>query len=615
MEEQVGELWHRLITRVADPSHRHAEIRLSDISKGLGVFFRALGGDAGLQIEVAEPISVNRQRNWLQRLAGSGGKIEAASVDRRALKLPSRIAWFDKTGLNRDLYYWLTALAAHQLRIRNPALDHWINRNQLSVLAVLSACPGLRSRYQRLVVAHLDQRPHPDSLRHTDRLLELAIRSALLEPGSVTRLPMARRDAYPVPLWLYQTAEQQTVACAEADEPEAANDGQYSTRELEEIGRRQAQRLQIPEQDRGLVTIRMENIFTWGEFVHVDRGHEDEEDADRAESIARDLDTLAVSREKQASGIRLKFDLDLPSEAEDELILSDGILLPEWDWKKRVLMPNHCRIVEMMARHVDEQALPERLKATARKLKNQFQRLTPARTWLRQQIDGLDIDLEAYLRFAADKKAGLAVDGEHFYRDLKPGNRDMACLLLADLSLSTDSWVGDHQRVIDVIRDSLWLFAESLNASGDAFSMIGFSSRKRDPVRVHLLKRFDEPYSAMVRGRIGQIKPGYYTRLGAAIRYASQQLVTQVAARQLLLILTDGKPNDLDQYEGRYGIEDTRRAIREARQLGLRPFCVTIDHKANDYLPHLFGKNGYVVIHNPLQMPRYLPRLYVQMTQ
>jgi nitric oxide reductase NorD protein len=56
-----------------------------------------------------------------------------------------------------------------------------------------------------------------------------------------------------------------------------------------------------------------------------------------------------------------------------------------------------------------------------------------------------------------------------------------------------------------------------------------------------------------------------------------------------LLILTDGKPNDLDQYEGRYGIEDTRVAIHEARQKGLTPFCVTIDEKAGDYLPHLFG--------------------------
>jgi nitric oxide reductase NorD protein len=81
-----------------------------------------------------------------------------------------------------------------------------------------------------------------------------------------------------------------------------------------------------------------------------------------------------------------------------------------------------------------------------------------------------------------------------------------------------------------------------------------------------------------------------------------------------LLILTDGKPNDLDQYEGRYGVEDTRVAIHEARQMGLRPFCVTIDEKGSSYLPHLFGVNGYVVIRKPSELPRELPMLYAQLT-
>ncbi len=81
------------------------------------------------------------------------------------------------------------------------------------------------------------------------------------------------------------------------------------------------------------------------------------------------------------------------------------------------------------------------------------------------------------------------------------------------------------------------------------------------------------------------------------------------------MILTDGKPNDLDRYEGRYGIEDTRMALQEARKLGLQPFCVTIDTEANDYLPHLFGVGGYVVIRKPEDLPSQLPLLYAQLTQ
>jgi nitric oxide reductase NorD protein len=80
------------------------------------------------------------------------------------------------------------------------------------------------------------------------------------------------------------------------------------------------------------------------------------------------------------------------------------------------------------------------------------------------------------------------------------------------------------------------------------------------------------------------------------------------------LILTDGKPNDLDHYEGRFGVEDTRQAILEAKKKGLIPFCITIDHKAEQYMPYIFGTNGYSVILNPGQLPTKLPLLYHQLT-
>ena len=168
---------------------------------------------------------------------------------------------------------------------------------------------------------------------------------------------------------------------------------------------------------------------------------------------------------------------------------------------------------------------------------------------------------------------------------------------------------------MDVIRDSLYLLCEALAATRDRFALYGFSSVRRDNVRFHLLKGFDEQYSDQIRGRLAHIKPGFYTRMGAAIRHASAILQQQKNARRLLLILTDGKPNDLDQYEGRYGIEDTRVAIHAARQLGLIPFCVTIDEKAEDYLPHLFGAKGYIVVKDAVELPHLLPRLYAQLTQ
>jgi nitric oxide reductase NorD protein len=268
----------------------------------------------------------------------------------------------------------------------------------------------------------------------------------------------------------------------------------------------------------------------------------------------------------------------------------------------------------LLARDAQPIALPPHLARTARRIRNQFEALMPAKVWFKGQFDGDELDLDACVDFTAERMNGKSPE-RGLYRAHRYRDRDLSCLLLADLSLSTDAWINNEGRVIDTIRDTLFLFSEALSATGDRFALYGFSSRKRDNVRIHLLKAFNEAYNANIRGRIQAIKPGFYTRMGAAIRHATRTLATQSTGQRLLLLLTDGKPNDLDIYEGRYGIEDTRVALHEARQQGLRPFCVTIDEKANSYLPHLFGPSGYVVIRKPSELPRELPLLYAQITR
>ncbi len=609
MEEHVGEFWHRLVTRLADTSFPNEAVGLAEVERIVGLMFRALGGDGGLQVTSADLVEHQARRSWLQRLAGSQRKVALAWRDEGYLRLPARIDCLPERALNRELYLWLAAMAVSSERQD----DDWFNANQQRTLATLARFPGLQARYRRLVAAHLSTRPAPDSLPAIEAQAERAVRAALTDPGSVSQLPQAKRPPAPVPLWLHPQPPVAAPGVTAPDPDDAQAGDKEKQRELERL-RRQAERVKTPDSDRGLLTVRMENIFTWGEFVNVDRGSEDEDDLDRAESIARDLDRLAVSRDAKRAAATLKFDLDLPAEAEDDLVIGEGVRLPEWDWRRQRLIPDHCRIVPMLAADAHSQPLPEHLNRTARRLRNQFQALAPARTWRRAQPDGQEIDIDAYLRFAADRHAGSASGADALYREMRSGARDLACLLMADLSLSTDTWLNDHQRVIDVIRESLFLFAEALDATGDRFGMYGFSSRKRDPVRVHMLKSFDEHYGGLVRGRIQAIKPGYYTRMGAAIRHGSALLAGQPGGRRLLLLLTDGKPNDLDQYEGRYGIEDTRQAVLEARRLGLQPFCVTIDDKGSDYLPHLFGSAGYVVIRRPSELPKRLPLLYAQLT-
>ena len=101
----------------------------------------------------------------------------------------------------------------------------------------------------------------------------------------------------------------------------------------------------------------------------------------------------------------------------------------------------------------------------------------------------------------------------------------------------------------------------------------------------------------------------------AADWFAASTARSNVDAKNLAYFITDGKPNDLDIYDSRYGIEDTRMAVHEARRMGLTPFCVTIDREAGSYLPYLFGPAGFCVIRKPEELPRRLPLLYVQLTR
>jgi len=154
------------------------------------------------------------------------------------------------------------------------------------------------------------------------------------------------------------------------------------------------------------------------------------------------------------------------------------------------------------------------------------------------------------------------------------------------------------------------VLANGLAACGDNHSILTFTSRRRSWVRIETVKDFGEKMGPVVENRIAALKPGYYTRIGAAIRHATAKLVEQPNRRQLLLVLTDGKPNDVDHYEGRFALEDSRRAVNEARRKGVRVFGVTVDRDAKSYVPAIFGQHGYAVVSNIARLPAALPAIY-----
>jgi nitric oxide reductase NorD protein len=250
--------------------------------------------------------------------------------------------------------------------------------------------------------------------------------------------------------------------------------------------------------------------------------------------------------------------------------------------------------------------------ALVRKVRRQFETLRPKRELRRAQLDGDQIDLEAAIRSRIDFIATGQPD-DRIYGCARPASHELATSILVDVSLSTDSWV-DNRRVLDVEMQALDVLARGLQSCGDRFAIKTFTSRRRDWVRVDTIKDFDETFSAKTAGRIAGLRPGYYTRMGAAIRHVSRQLESDGARKKLLLILTDGKPNDVDHYEGRFALEDSRKAVMEARTKGQAVFAVTVDRSAGDYLPAIFGRSGFALVSNISKLPSALPAIYRNLT-
>lgn len=608
MEEKIGLWWHRFITRLADDSHPDAAIELDEVARAIGMLYRAGGGHAGVRVVPVSDSRHNGPRAWLQRIAGSGQRAAQSRLDAETLALPPRLAVFPDRKLNRDLYLWLAALAA----VIEPSGD-WIADNRAATARALQRFAGLRARHERLLQAHLAQRPRLQGLRGEAALLEAAVQSALRGDDHGACFVQPQQVA---PVWLWIAGGAGSAADTGASDPKGQGERPESDPGAANRKRRRSQRVEEPNQRTAmLLPSKIESIMSWSEFVKLDRGTDDDEDPN-ATAAADDMDQLSLAQGDKTTAARVKFDLDLPSASVDDLPLGPGRRTPEWDWRKRVMLPDHCAIQCMMTHPAAAFVPRPALRATSRKVRRRLEVLRAAPRWSRAQEQGDAIDLDAWVRYQVETGSGApAREAPPVYARRERGERSMATLLLADLSLSTDAYATSDARVIDVIRDALYVFGEAISGTGDAFEMLGFSSVRRQHVRIQHLKGFDEGWNPAVQARIGAIKPGYYTRMGAAMRDAIRRLSERPERLRLLLILTDGKPNDLDIYEGRYGLEDTRHAVQEAREAGLTPFCVTIDERAHDYLPTLFGEQGYALVHRPQDLVGKLTQAWVRLAR
>ncbi len=293
-----------------------------------------------------------------------------------------------------------------------------------------------------------------------------------------------------------------------------------------------------------------------------------------------------------------------------------GVAYPEWDYRAGVYRQSYCLLRETAAPRGDPQWAARLLRehyALIYDIRRRFDALRAIRRRDTQQLDGSDLDLDAYVDDFAAQRAGRPPTDRLYLSD-RPRRRDVAVAFLIDVSGSTDAWVSGGRRVLDLEKEATLVFCEALEVLGDHYAIYAFASCGARNVHVRRVKGFTDTYGEVVRQRIAGLQSQAYTRLGAPIRHLTAYLTRQRTRLRLLFLLSDGKPNDQDEYEGTYGIEDTRQAVAEAQLQGIHPFCLTIDRQGSIYLPQMFGPHGYRILWDITQLPQRLPTLYRHLT-
>ena len=285
-------------------------------------------------------------------------------------------------------------------------------------------------------------------------------------------------------------------------------------------------------------------------------------------------------------------------------------LYNEWDHATQKYRKNWCKLNVKTIEGINNNFINETLSKHRGLLKNlnrTFEALRQDEKRLRKQNNGDDIDIDAFIDAYIDLKQGNEVD-EKLFTKLNKVDRNVAVMFMIDMSGSTSGWVNKMEK------ESLVLLCESLEILGDTYSIYGFSGKTRNNCEVFKIKDFDEKYDKSVKDRISNIEAMDYTRMGASIRH-STMLLSQVEAKtKLLITLSDGKPDDVDGYRGTYGIEDTKKALMEARFLGIHTYCITIDDEAMDYLPYMYGKTNFAVINQVDKLPVKVSDIYRKIT-
>lgn len=584
-EEDAGKAWDSFLRKKTTISNKQAQVEFQTLSKQLKIFYHLLGGDKGKELKITDKRDIKKSITFLQKISGYGKSFFLTWQDEDAIYFPPKLDILPTKEENIMLYFWLVAMATKI----NVDSSNMIDENQKVSKYLCDKYTGFNTFYIKAKKYLISKIP------------ELAY---------IDEKNIEFNNNYPFIMWIYPSLNKNSILSNSYDEENQSQRKDEKTESLKM--KKKAKQIDDKKKTDGFMAFIPEGMMSILEQVNVDRAEDDSFDEDALYN-AQDLDEITLGQKKANLNSRLKMDLDIKASINEEYPIGRGHFLDEWDYTKKTYLKNYVRIKPIISVNTEEIPLPKRLQKTVKKIQSELDLLEINRFKNNHLPYGDEICIDTWIDYKGHQNKSL--HHQKFYENFEKKTRDMATLILADISLSTEAGITQEIRVIDMIKDGLMVFSQALEKLEDKFAIYAFSSNKNTNVKFHIIKNFKEKYSNLIRGRIEAIKPGYYTRLGAAIRESTKILNKQQNQNKLLLIISDGKPNDIDRYDGRYGIEDTKKAIEEVKQKGITPFCITIDIEAKDYLSYLFGKNGYAVVRDSKKLPKIMPGVYINLTK
>jgi len=283
-------------------------------------------------------------------------------------------------------------------------------------------------------------------------------------------------------------------------------------------------------------------------------------------------------------------------------------LYPEWGSDILDYRPKWTRVIETaMPQRGGTQFYDDSIKENhgiIKKVRKEFQMLRPVGLEkFSRQLYGDDVDVNSAVEYFVDKKTKMSPSEKNYTRNERK-KREISVALLLDMSGSTAG------KIIDCEKNAIVVLSEALRKLGDSFAVYGFESEGRENCRFHVVKEFGRAFDDKTKIKVGNINAGCGTLTGAAIRHAAAKLKRQPERVKIIILLSDGEPNDTTACP----FEDTRMALREAAKLGIKSFCITVDPKATAYLPKMYGRSSWTVIKDITTLPDKITKIYRRLT-